>query len=75
MGQNKKQTAIEWLVEEINKRKAWANPQILEPLINHSKKMEKEQIMDAYDCALFGHGVNGEPCASGGKYYNETYEQ
>jgi hypothetical protein len=39
----KQQTAVEWLIEEINKRKAWANPQILEPLINQAKQIEIRQ--------------------------------
>jgi hypothetical protein len=47
----------------------YAEDDIIEKVL----QMEKEQIKNAYDCALFGHGINGEPCASGGKYYNETY--
>jgi hypothetical protein len=39
----KQQTAVKWLVEEINKQKAWVNPQQLEPLIDYALKIEKEQ--------------------------------
>jgi capsid portal protein len=64
------QTAVEYLVEQLFP-KALSAEQYYH--IEQAKEMEKQQIIDAYDCALFGHGINGEPCASGGKYYTETY--
>lgn len=51
----------------------WPNNKNFNDMVDEVLELEKEQIMNAYDCALFGHGVNGAPCASGGKYYNETY--
>ena len=72
--QTENMTAVEWLVQ-------WGkeNPVALQTdyyaAIEQAKAMEKMQIENAYDCALFGHGINGQPCASGGKYYNETYNK
>ena len=62
-------TAVDWLIDQVEDFIG------LRPIdiIQQAKEMEKQQIMDAFDCALFGHGINGEPCASGGKYYTETY--
>jgi heterodisulfide reductase subunit B len=39
-------TAVEWLVEEINKLTG-LTIQMDEPIIEQAKQMEKEQIMDA----------------------------
>ena len=44
----KKQGCIDWLVEEINKQKAWADPLKLEPIIQQAKAMHKENIKEAY---------------------------
>jgi len=68
----KKQTAVEWLVQELTKNKFIAkNGDFTNPLIEQSKAMEKNQIEDA-----FNDGVNDE-CIGGSKspeqYYNETY--
>ena len=61
------QTAVDWLVEQYTQGNySWE-------VYDKAKEMEKQQIINAFDCALFGHGINGEPCASGGKYYTETY--
>jgi hypothetical protein len=61
-----KQTAVEWLVEQILKEKG-----LVDLDIEQAKEMEKEQIMEA-----FKHGelpplfvnFNAE------QYYNETYK-
>jgi len=66
----KKQTAVEWLVEEIHKNIDW----IPIHMIDQAKQMEKEQIEMAYK-----EGNHSE--MRGGKvifekmeqYYNETY--
>ena len=67
----KQQTAIEWLVEEINKQKAWANPQQLEPLIDYALKKEKEQIKTAYED---GKNLVQYKDEWGEKYYHQTYK-
>ena len=43
----KKQSSIGWLVEEINKQKAWADPSKLDPIIEQAKAMHKEEIIKA----------------------------
>jgi hypothetical protein len=68
-----KQTAVEWLVEEIHKNLNW----IPTHMIEQAKQMEKEQIEDAWL-----NGMKSEMIAPFGinrykpeaeEYYNETY--
>jgi hypothetical protein len=64
-----KQTAVEWLVEQLDISQGYESAiKILE----QAKEMEKEQIMDA-----FNDGINDE-CIGGNKlpeqYYNETFK-
>jgi hypothetical protein len=65
----KKQSSIDWLVEEINKQKAWADPSRLEPIIEQAKQMEKEQHEETWAAAW------NESAKSGHfeQYYNETF--
>jgi pyruvoyl-dependent arginine decarboxylase (PvlArgDC) len=61
---NKKQTAVEWLIEnshiipknELNKRE----------VINQAKEMEKEQIKDAYETSHISMMTSEQ-------YYKETF--
>ena len=55
-----KQTAVEWLIEEIHIYSKW----IPEHIQEQAKAMEREQIIDAYN--------NGD-LRSADLYYNETY--
>jgi TRAP-type C4-dicarboxylate transport system substrate-binding protein len=56
----KKQTAVEWLVEQYTQGNySWE-------VYDKAKEMEKQQIIDAYDQGDI-QLVNGE------QYYNETY--
>jgi hypothetical protein len=79
--ESKKQTAVEWLAEKYNYL-AWmrSNEDIsaslavewLNNFFDQAKKMEKEQIMDAYikgqsDCEMFTMQSEAE------QYYNEVY--
>jgi hypothetical protein len=76
----KKQTAVDWLAEQINGKSinypftTYADITISIPieLFEQAKQMEKEQIKDAFD-----EGENREfykrPQAE--QYYNETYGQ
>ena len=59
---NKKQTAVEWLLTQININ--GFQPKHIE----QAKAMEKEQIKDAY---LFG--LSDEYVIGSEQYYNETY--
>jgi hypothetical protein len=75
----KQQTAVKWLVEEINKQKAWANPQQLEPLIDYALKKEKEQIINTHkigweDCQEYIKTI-GQTTRKGKRYYNETFKK
>ena len=68
----KKQTTVEWLVEEINKINVSIEARLfIEKLKNQAIQMEKEQIIDAFD--------EGNPHAfipkDGQQYFNETYKQ
>ena len=56
----KKQTAVEWLIEQLAK-----NGVIHSCDINKAKEMERDQIVDAHN--------NSDPRDSGEQYYNETY--
>jgi hypothetical protein len=61
-----KQTAVQWLVEKIQK----ANPSFkFDALIRQAKQIEKEQIIDAYDKGEFNQGCNEDA----EQYYNENY--
>ena len=61
----KKQTAVEWLVEQIDIK----NPAWLKEKIQKAKQMEKEQTISAvkYGCSDWGSAKDAE------QYYNETY--
>ena len=43
-----KQGCVDWLVEEINKQKVWADPSKLEPIIQQAKAMHKEEVKESY---------------------------
>ena len=66
-----KQTAVEWLWEQIDNSIPFQNiqtSQIFNGLLEQAKAMEKEQIIDAYNKGEFNDGfVTVED------YYNETY--
>ena len=57
-----KQTAVEWLVEQIcgDHTSEWQEQ------IEQAKEMEKEQIIEAY--------CNGDDNISAEHYYNETFK-
>jgi hypothetical protein len=64
----KKETAVEWLVNELNQKidfipmDKW---DMIRDIVQQSKAMEKEQILEAYN--------NGED-RSAELYYNETFK-
>ena len=76
-----KQTAVEWLVEEITfsernlynwmwiKLKTTLQGYNLTKIIEKAKEMEKEQIIEAHGAKQYHKTVNGE------QYYNETYKK
>lgn len=72
-----KQTAIEWLISNLQKSKDWQRvlnevsqmSTVQIDLLEQAKAMEKEQIMDAYKADLY-------PCSDedAEQYYNETFK-
>ena len=74
---NKKQTAVEWLLKELD-----INPKatILKDLIEQAKEMEKQQIIDAWHIGVekegeeHGHTFLWHRKDLAGQYYNENYE-
>jgi hypothetical protein len=77
---NKTMTAVEWLVEKLNQCepmysgiKSNEHKEHLEKLVQQSKEIEKEQIIDAFKEGNLYHGwaLKHEP----EQYYNETYKK
>jgi hypothetical protein len=67
-----KQTAVEWLLENLN------SEPYSEEEFNHNSncwdkalEMEKEQIIEAYNTSFL---LRDKPYSTAEKYYNETYE-
>jgi predicted alpha/beta-fold hydrolase len=61
-----KETAIQWLLEELNNGR-----HLTDELINKAKRMEKQQIMDANTSGV-NQGLYGYKNAE--EYYNTTYK-
>jgi hypothetical protein len=75
---NNKQTAVEWLIEQISSSKYFYN--LMEDInsrstvaqsniLKQAKEMEKQQITDAYRFGLQDEFVIGSQ-----RYYNETFK-
>jgi len=72
-----KQTALEWLVEQMIERKYFAKDvplsyTTLEHLVNQAKEIEKEQIMDAVNFGDTRGKITTYSTAE--QYYNETFK-
>ena len=63
-----KQTAVEWLVEQVN-ADCLNSTFIRKELIDEAKAMEREQIMNAW-----AYGVLSQGDKTAEHYYNETYK-
>ena len=77
LNQNKmKQTAVEWLIEQLKENNMLTFDEWTE-LVDQAKAMEKEQIVDAFSEGTRMIDVNDEMSAmlNGVIYYGETYEQ
>jgi hypothetical protein len=59
-----KQTAVEWLLDTLGYNENMEGG--VKEIIEIAKKMEKEQIIEAY--------CNGDDNIPADQYYNETYE-
>ena len=66
-----KQTAVEWLVEQLDGENHLSINEI-NRVIEQTKEMEKQQIIDAW----FGGYLNGESKTElkSEQYYNETFK-
>ena len=76
MERMEKQTAVQWLVEQIecfgNKHELQMSWATLDELLKQAKEMEKQQIVNAW----FGGYLNGEIKSElkSEQYYNETFK-
>jgi len=68
-----KQTAVEWLANEIQEQLKIFFPgaTLYQPTIEKAKEMEKEQIIDAYNTSFI---LRDKPYSTADKYYNETFK-
>jgi hypothetical protein len=64
-----KQTAIEWLVEQVEDFIGLIPVDIIEQAL----AMEKEQIMDAHEKAYIDMNLSFRSADRAEEYYNETY--
>ena len=65
-----KQTAVEWVIEEMHKNIVW----IPIPMQEQAKEMEKEQIIDSFVECWKENMPEGYECKQSAEYYyNETY--
>jgi len=69
-----KQTAVEWLVEELKTRSMNLNKWNGD-LVEQAKEMEKQQIVDAHGSKLISpKGLASEYWVKGEDYYNKTFK-
>lgn len=64
-----KQTAVEWLVEQLQQNKF-----ITESKIHIAKELEKQQIIDAYLIGDKDAGIYSATKQNAEQYYNETFK-
>jgi hypothetical protein len=62
-----KQTAVEWLVEQIKTKHDKLFIEFYASEIEEAKEMEKQQIIEAFNKSL--------PWEFGEQYYNETFKK
>jgi len=68
-----KQTAVEWLVQEINKINVSTEARMfINKLKDQAKEMEKQQIVNAHLIGLIRH-LEIEATKQAEQYYNEEY--
>ena len=70
-----KQTAVEWLVENI-REKGLVAALWNEKVFERAKEMEKKQIIDAHGSKLISpKGLASEYWVNGEEYYNKTFNK
>jgi len=65
-----KQTAVQWLFEQIDNKDMGEIPMWIYNFCEQAKEMEKEQIIDAFDTG----SRKGDWIFDGEKYYEETFK-
>ena len=68
---NKKQTAVEWLIEELQKRDMDV---LIRDLYKQAKEIEKEQITEGFKKGLEYWNGEAWKLIDIEQYYKETYE-
>jgi len=68
-----KQTAVEWLVEQI-KNNVHNTIEEFELIVEQAKEMEKEQIIAAHKTATLEAGFEHSADDWANQYYNQTYK-
>jgi hypothetical protein len=72
-----KQTAVEWLVEQLFKTNNNTNDVKKidsKSIIDQAKEMEKQQIIDAWKDGAYGGGQFTTTFDNEKQYYNETFK-
>jgi hypothetical protein len=71
-----KQTAVEWLEEQINGLDTAVSLNYFKQKVDQAKEMEKQQIIDAHGSKLKNSigTSNFEYWYTGEQYYNETFK-
>jgi Trm5-related predicted tRNA methylase len=72
MTNNKQQTAVEWLIQELQKRDMDV---LISNLYIQAKEMEKEQMIDFSSWLLVGSISNESAKKKAEHYYKHYYEQ
>jgi hypothetical protein len=74
---NKQQTAVEWLINEIDHHYPQINIRWKESMIDQAKEMDKKQKIAAYQQGVtdeYGDTLDFSNDTQAEEYYNETYE-
>ena len=70
MSNKKQQTAVEWLIDQLecfgNKHELTISWTTVNDLVERAKEMDKQQIIDAYETSHISMMTSEQ-------YYNETY--
>jgi len=69
LNQNRMKTAVEWLVQQLSKEWQLEDRDLY--LIEQAKKMEKEQIIEAWNN---GYDEEDRATSNPNQYYNETFK-
>ena len=73
--QESKQTAVDWLFNEIDMQYPEINVRRKEWMVDKAKQMEKEQIMNSYEQGIKDDDGYGGYISNSENYYNETYDK